>query len=194
MRKVCLYLEHMLTFGSRWSGDRQNCDTSNTCCRVNNMSYFLIQIFFFLFWFSYFKLVSHTSSSFILSTQSYEPDQVGDFQKLSSLSLAWSVKPVCPNAAHKPVQNLKQSNLDISFWDNGVHSEHCAVDCVAFTVQYAGTCRLLPFLMTIAPAWLFPLQIHIWLSKLIQWCPVALDSLVWPPALHQRRTIISHPL
>lgn len=155
----------------------------------------------FLFWFSYFKLVSHTSSSFILSIQSYEPDQVGDFQKLSSLSLAWSVKPLCPNAAHKTVQNLKQSNLNISFGDisplmvstNGVHSELCAVACMAFTVQYAVTCRLLSFLMTMAPAWLFPLQIHIWLSKLTQWCPVALDSLVWPPALHQR-TIISHPL
>lgn len=96
-------------------------------------------------------------------------------------------------AVCEPVQSSKKSKLEISLGDNGVHSELCAVAYVAFTVQCGGTCRLLPFLMTMAPAWLFLLQIHVWLSKLIHWRPAALDSLAWPLALHQRRRV-SHLL
>lgn len=64
-----------------------------------------------------------------------------------------------------------------------------AVSCVVFTIRCAGTQRLLPFLMILAPVWLFLLQICVWLSKLIHGPPVSPCSLVWPPASHQGRTV-----
>ena len=58
-----------------------------------------------------------------------------------------------------------------------------------FTIRCAGTRRLLPFLTIMAPARLFLLQIHVWLSKLIHGPPVALGSLAWPPPSHRSRTV-----
>lgn len=57
----------------------------------------------------------------------------------------------------------------------------CAVTCMVFTSQCAGTCRLLPFLVIMAPVRLFLLQIH--------GRPVALVYLAWPPLSHWSRMV-----